>query len=209
MRRGRRGVRLNASPTVEVCLIFLWSVRALICWLLYCAERFLFLAGSGGRGGWQFWGSCLQASFLRSSCGCSFTCCFGAYNQELKETHAPLKVEKVFSCLSQVLFCLSSVCQTEVCVSLWAQFPAWLTLADFLVDDFHCKSKMLCNLQCSCSATLARSASAVSTAFSTSAVSQIFMIFLSITLCCVVIRCMPLNRIRMKSPNQSVSTEHK
>lgn len=109
-------MRLNASPTVEVCLIFLWSVRALICWLLSCAERFLFLAGSGGRGGWQFWGSCLQASFLRSSCGCSFTCCFGAYNQELKETHAPLKVEKVFSCLSQVLFCLSSVCQTEVCV---------------------------------------------------------------------------------------------
>lgn len=93
-------------------------MRALICWLLSHAERFLFPAGSGDRGGWQFWESCLQASFLRSFCGCRFYLLFQCLAPGVKRNPFHFEGERslVSSFLKVFIWLLSSVCRTEASV---------------------------------------------------------------------------------------------
>lgn len=59
-----------------------------------------------------------------------------------------------------------------------ARFPAWRSLAGFLLDNIHCKVISLCNLQDGCSVTLTRlSSAAVSMGFSSSAAFQTLLRF--------------------------------
>lgn len=102
----------------------------------------------------------------------------------VKRNLSLFECEKVISCFSQVLFCFSLQHAKQACAHLCAHrsplawFPAWGSLAGFLLGDFHGKIMSFCNLQDGCSVTLARlSSAAVSTGFGSSAAFQTLLRF--------------------------------